>query len=257
MNPIFAPAPVHLAAPAAAVHLAARIVRPRDHARDLPTDPMFRLLSQHFVDVDRATFDRDLAEKNIVILLEDSDGILRGFSTMLIYRTAAPGREVAIVYSGDTIVERAWWGSPVLARAWIDTVRRVTRDDTPREVYWLLLTSGFRTYRFLPTFFCTFHPRFDEATPALARHLLNAIARERFGESFDERRGIVRFDRPYALAPDLRDVPAGRTEDPHVQFFLDRNPGFVVGDELVSLTPIDDGNLTAAGRRMAGLRRRE
>ena len=39
--------------------------------------------------------------------------------------------------------------------------------------------------------------------------------------------------------------------DPHIAFFLDRNPGFVRGDELVCLTRIDDRNLTPAGRRMA------
>ena len=28
--------------------------------------------------------------------------------------------------------------------------------------------------------------------------------------------------------------------DPHVAFFLERNPGFVQGDELVCLTKIDE-----------------
>lgn len=245
-----------LEAPAAA-SLVSRVVRPRAHARELPVDAMFVLLSQHFVDVDRATFERDLAEKNVVILLEDGDGILRGFSTMLIYRSHAPGRDVVVVYSGDTIVDRAWWGSPMLARTWIDTVRTLTAGRAQAQVYWLLLTSGYRTYRFLPTFFRTFHPRFDEDTPPSVRVILDALARERFGDRYDADRGVVRFEQPYSLALDLRDVPSGRTDDPHVRFFLDRNPGFVVGDELVSLTPIHDENLTAAGRRMAGLRRRD
>ena len=43
----------------------------------------------------------------------------------------------------------------------------------------------------------------------------------------------------------------GPVPDPHIAFFLERNPGFVRGDELVCLTRIDEQNLTPAGRRMA------
>jgi hypothetical protein len=39
-------------------------------------------------------------------------------------------------------------------------------------------------------------------------------------------------------------------EDPHIRFFAHGNPGAAAGDELVSLTPIREGNLTAAGRRV-------
>ena len=38
--------------------------------------------------------------------------------------------------------------------------------------------------------------------------------------------------------------------DPHVAFFLKRNPGHGDGDELVCLTELSDDNLTRAGRRM-------
>jgi benzoyl-CoA reductase/2-hydroxyglutaryl-CoA dehydratase subunit BcrC/BadD/HgdB len=48
----------------------------------------------------------------------------------------------------------------------------------------------------------------------------------------------------------LAEVPDGRRDDPHVAYFLQQNPGWREGDELVCLTEIDDENLTVAGRRM-------
>jgi hypothetical protein len=45
-------------------------------------------------------------------------------------------------------------------------------------------------------------------------------------------------------------VPDGRHTDPHVRFFLERNPGHVAGDELVTVTSLASDNLTPAGRRM-------
>jgi hypothetical protein len=219
---------------------------------DLGTrDAMFALLTGHFAGVDRATFDRDLEEKSCAILLEDDAGVLRGFSTMLVYESCVAGTPVSVIYSGDTIVERSWWGSPVLARTWIGAALKGAPAGELREVYWLLLTSGFRTYRFLPVFFRDFFPRFDAATPPREAGLLDGLARERFGRQYDAASGIVRFERPQVLAPDLIALPEGRLPDPHVAFFLGRNPGFVFGDELVCLTRIDERNLTPAGRRMA------
>ena len=212
---------------------------------------MLALLAGHFDGVERATFRSDLDAKNAVILLEDDAGALRGFSTLLIREPVSLGGSARVVYSGDTIVARDWWGSPALARSWIRAVRRLAPDDG-RPLHWLLLTSGFRTYRFLPVFFRSFHPRHDAVTPPGDQARLDAIAAELFGRRYDPVRGIVRLDRPQVLAGDLVDVPAGRAADPHVRFFLERNPGFIRGDELVCLTRIADDNLTRAGLRMAG-----
>jgi hypothetical protein len=208
---------------------------------------MFDLLGTFFAGVTRPTFDRDLSEKSHAILLEDQDGCLRGFSTLLVYKTPVLDTDATIVYSGDTIVHRDWWGSPALPVTWLRAVRALTPSANP--VYWLLLTSGFRTYRFLSVFWREFYPRYD--SEGVRPALVDALARERFGDRYDPSRGIVRFDRPQVLVPELLDVSSGRVSDPHVAFFLERNPGYTRGDELVCVTDLGDHNLTAAGRRIA------
>jgi hypothetical protein len=226
--------------------LSGRTIRREDLTAD-QIATMFDLLGTFFAGVTRTTFDQDLTEKSHVILLEDPEGRVRGFSTLLVYQTQVPDTNATVVYSGDTIVHRDWWGSPALPVTWLRAVRALTPSSTP--VYWLLLTSGFRTYRFLSVFWRDFYPRFDTVTQTPA--LVDALARERFGDRYDASRGIVCFDRPQVLVPELLDVSSGRTSDPHVAFFLERNPGFTNGDELVCLTELGDHNLTAAGRRIA------
>lgn len=219
-------------------------LQPRDR------DGMFALLASHFTGVDRQTFEDDLLEKNLAILLETDDGVLRGFSTLLVYRSEAGGKPATIVYSGDTIVERASWGSSALPLTWLRAVRALAPRYGTQDLYWLLLTSGYRTYRFLPVFFRSYYPR-PGGAPEGDAALVDALGRERFGRRFDAARGVVRFDRPQVLVPELLDVPDGRRLDSHVSFFLERNPGHVGGDELVCLTRIADDNLTPAGRRYA------
>jgi hypothetical protein len=235
---------------ASASRLTGRTVR-RDALSPQQEQRLYEMLATFFNGVDRPTFTADLDDKSHVILLEDDAGSVRGFSTLLVYRTAVPGVDATIVYSGDTIVDRAWWGSPSLAVSWLAAARSLTQARGTRDVYWLLLTSGFRTYRFLPVFWRDFYPRYDNGAPSQGRALADAFAAERFGDRYDPARGIVRFGRPQVLVPELREVPSGRNHDPHVAFFLERNPGHVDGDELVCVTDISDHNLTAAGRRIA------
>ena len=80
--------------------------------------------------------------------------------------------------------------------------------------------------------------------------MASALARERFNGRYDEQAGVVRFPRPQRLREHLASIPDARRNDPHVQFFLERNPGHGAGDELVCLTRLSDDNLTAAGARM-------
>ncbi|HXA79780.1 MAG TPA: hypothetical protein VNV14_00800 [Opitutaceae bacterium] len=212
-------------------------------------DEMYALLTQYFDGVTRDQFDHDLTEKNWVIHLR-REGRLVGFSTLLACESVFDAAVFTAIYSGDTIVAPEAWGTPALARTWIATVNRLRAEYPERKCYWLLLTSGFRTYRFLPVFWREFYPRFDAETPLSHNRLMRHLAHERYGRNYDESAGIVRFPQPQRLHGALAEIPAGRQMDPHVAFFFARNPGHTRGDELVCLTEISDQNLTPAGRRM-------
>lgn len=213
-------------------------------------DEMFELLDRHFEGVDRSRFAADLAEKNWVLLLTDDAERLVGFTTLHLGTTFHRGRELAVVYSGDTIVDQVARSSSVLSRSWIEAIQRLRARLGFESLVWLLLTSGFRTYRTLPLFWREFFPRHDLPTPEATQSLIDHLSIERFGESYDRSAGVVRFARPQVLRPRLRGIPEGRLRDPHVAFFARANPGHARGDELVCLTEIASANLTLAGWRM-------
>src|SRR5262249_55164729 len=117
-----------------------------------------------------------------------------------------------------------------------------------RPEYWLLITSGFRTYRFLPVFWKEFWPRHDAPNRP---PLLDTLAQARFGARYHE--GIVRFNAPQVLRNGLKEIPPGRLTDPHILFFAQNNPVHAAGDELVCLCPLTADNQTVAGRRLVKL----
>jgi hypothetical protein len=222
---------------------------PRAKLSSTEKSEMFCLLSNHFSGVTPEQFAQDLAEKDLAILLESDAGLV-GFSTLMAYNTTFNGEQINVIYSGDTIVAPNAWGTMALPRAWVSGVDTLRCSLPAGRCFWLLLTSGFRTYRFLPVFWRVFHPCFESPASPATQRMLNELAEQRFGKQFDRKSGIVRFNQPQRLRSGLREVRPERTSDPHVAFFLSRNPGYDNGDELVCLTELSPDNLTAAGRRM-------
>jgi hypothetical protein len=212
---------------------------PRERLTGIHRAAMFGLMQEYFYGVTAGQFESDLQGKNWVILLEES-GRICGFSTMQVYESHG----VRVLYSGDTIVHRKAWGSSLLGRVWLQAVRRLGPQ------YWLLITSGFRTYRFLPVFWREFWPRYDRPAPP---PLLTKLAMDRFGSGYDAGTGIARLAAPQRLRHGLDKIPRNRLSDPHVAFFARANPGHSRGEELVCLCPLIPANQTAAGRRLVRL----
>jgi hypothetical protein len=222
----------------------------RDQLKPDELRKMYCLLCEHFDGVTIEQFHRDIADKNWIVLVERGARLV-GFSTILAYETCVNGQTCSVIYSGDTIVASEGWNSSTLPRAWIESVASLRRLYPRGPYVWLLLTSGFRTYRYLPLFWCEFFPRFDSQTPAHGKNFMDALALARFGPQYHLAEGIVRFENPQCLRGPLAVIPSGREADPHVAFFAARNPGYVDGDELVCITELSPRNLTSAGRRMA------
>jgi hypothetical protein len=213
---------------------------------------MFEVFCENFERSSLEIFERDLKDKNWVILIRDTErSALQGFSTLALYEMDYQGRRISVVYSGDTIISREYWGTPELPRSWIHTVLEKSAH-MPQPLYWLLISSGYKTYRFLTVFYKEFYPRYDEPTPPEMQAMIEFLATQRFGSDYHCEAGVVRFQNGATpLRKGIAEVSDERLHDPHVAFYISKNPGHVHGDELVCITQIHPDNFTAAGRRMA------
>ena len=227
-------------------------VRPVEGLSTGEIGEMFALMGRYFSNVSRSNFERDLLEKDWCILLTDASGRVKGFSTMMLVRTVVDERPVAAVYSGDTIVDPEHWGESILSRLWSGQAFDLASRIPEEPVYWFLLSSGYKTYRFLTTFFEEFYPTYERQTPPEAKRVMEALAHAKFPGRFDPVAGVVYPENAAPLRSGVADVTEKRLADPHVAFFVSANPGHARGDELVCLTVLAPENLTPAGRRMLG-----
>ena len=227
----------------------------REQLTPADREEMYQLLESYFQNTTPAQFAHDLAEKDIVILLRDPDDArIVGFSTLMTLELTLDDRPVVGFFSGDTIIAREYWGSSLLARLWATTVFREAdriRQYAPETLfYWLLISSGYKTWRYLPTFFVDFQPHPERQPSPFDRQVLDRLAANKFGDDYDAATGIVRLRQANPLRHGVAEVTEQRLRDPLVEFFLRMNPGHAQGDELVCLVPIESANLTRAGLRM-------
>ncbi len=214
---------------------------------------MFQLLVDNFNNTTRQRFETDLAEKEWVILLcGEQSGIIQGFSTLMQLDTLLGDKPVTAFFSGDTIINRKYWGQTVLPRLWSRHVFRLAATMADRVVYWYLICSGYKTYRFLPVFFKEFYPCYNRSMPVEIKQLMDTLGESRYPLEYDSTGGVIRFTEASALKEGIADITARRLRDSHIAFFMQANPGYVRGDELVCITEISPANVTPAGKRMIG-----
>lgn len=196
-----------------------------------------------YTPTDRAVFERDFRQKSYAILIRDANDLV-GFST--VERMEAE-RGLRVLFSGDTVMDPKNWGSQALAYTWLRQAGLVWAEAPDRPLYWMLISKGHRTYRYLPAFSRDYYPALDWPTPPRTRALMDLLGRTKFGDRYDVSSGTVRAEP--GLPTHVVGEIEGRRPNRYAEFFARKNPGYRRGDELLTLCRLAPETLTDRARR--------
>lgn len=214
------------------------------------TRRMFELMEQSYDHVSHDTFIQDLGNKDYVGLLFDRFKVIQGFTTFGINPKSTGSQNYSIIFSGDTIISPQHWGTQEMMRGWGISVGRIMRTDTTKTWYWFLLSKGHRTYMYLPLFFNEYYPAIYEAKDNVLKSIADETAIKLYGGYYKEERGVIVFESKMgALKPALAQSTFDKQNKSHVKFFLEKNPGFDKGDELVCLAELHPNNIRGYGKK--------
>lgn len=219
---------------------------------ELQRDRMFELMSIYFDGVNRTIFDEDLHEKKWVILLHNYiTGEIEGFSTQMLLEQIIDGMDIKAVFSGDTIIHKEYWGSFELVRIWGRFIFSLIQKYRTVKLYWFLISMGYKTYRFLPIFFKEFYPRYDKPIPPFEKKLLDIFGNMKYPQEYNAKLGIIRpVKTKVYLKPGVADINSHLLNNPHINFFVMKNPLYYKGDELVCIAELKKENLKPIGNKI-------
>jgi hypothetical protein len=204
---------------------------------------MFHLFQRYYSDVSRELFDADLSEKNSVFLVYDFSSPAKkiiGFTTNLVRKQTTPdGKTSTFLFSGDTVLERAYWGKPGLKSPFFWYVLRSKLKSPFRPVYWMLMSKGYKTYLMMRRNFVHSFPNPQKPFPKHLEQVRDAFYTQKFGPAFDPSSGLITFHEPHgAVKHGIAEPTASSLRDADVRFFVEANPNFSRGVELACLAEI-------------------
>lgn len=223
-------------------------VVPTDGMKIQTLDAMWQLY-KHSHDVDYTTFSTKTKTKfREFSLIHDDDKVV-GFCGCS-WKTVklSTGERVFAMYQGQTMLEKrlrktGWsvYGPMILG------LRGVARAKGKRVILWqdaLTIRTFMLVAKNVPVYF----PHPDRPMPDDLRELRDILGRDAYGDRYCAQSGIVKKD---ARIVTEENIHPDRMTNKHIRFYAEANPGYVHGDGLMQLTPLNTKILVAAGAQAA------
>lgn len=192
---------------------------------------MYLLMSRYYAGINEAQFREDLAKKSVVFLLE-SEGRIYGFSSLLYSPLEVQGVRITAAYSGDTVLDRQFWGTRELGKVFLRHLWLHKMRDPFTPLYWFLMSKGYKTYLLMANNFSDYYPRPRADIPGFEKALMDAFYAGLYPAQY--RDGLIRFEEaPCKLKQGVADIDAALLEsNEKVALFQRLNPDWKNGTEL-------------------------
>lgn len=195
-------------------------------------EDMFKVFNKYYDNVSFKQFRNDLSEKDAVFLLLDKkENIIRGFSTIV---------EINVngyigVFSGDTIIEKQFWGQGTLGVAFLKYLFLKKLRNPFKKLYWYLISKGFKTYLLMANNFPNHWPRHEKEMDTKHQDILDTFSMTLYPEDYVQKKGIISFKNK--AKDSLKDCVAPISEEmkltnKRINYFATKNEGWQKGDEL-------------------------
>jgi len=202
---------------------------------------MHALFEENYAYSPLSTFIDDLEKKEgAFIVRQKSTQAIVGFSTLGIYTFELGGKKAKGLFSGDTIIDRNYWGTRSLQNAFALKLFWEALKSPLTPQYWLLISKGYKTYLLLAKNFPDYFPKRGGSSPEL-QELVTEYCEAMFPGKLDRDSMLLDFgeganclkEHVAAITPEMR------TAEPDIAFFEQRNPSWQRGTELPCIALAD------------------
>jgi hypothetical protein len=202
---------------------------------------MYQVFSQYYDHHSFPQFCLDLEEKNhVILLLDQKSKTIQGFSTLLQTQLSTSKGKCLGVYSGDTVVDKKYWGSGALGIEFLKYLFFLKLRNPFKPVYWFLISKGYKTYLIMANNFATHYPNYNKETPAHFSQLMQDFYSKKFAQKFCPQTGVIKASIDSChLKTNVAEIDPELLKIPRIQFFQNKNQGWRSGDELCCIAEME------------------
>lgn len=195
---------------------------------------MYEIYEKYYENTNYELFQQDFLQKTGVFLVfAPKTNAIVGFSTIVERDFIIDGRARHAFFSGDTIIEKEYWGSRALQRCMIRYIVTTKLKHPTQPIYWMLISKGFKTYLLLTNNYITYYPNIENKNEHL-KDMIQAYCEQYYKEYYNKETGLLNFGDDYqplkeSVAP-IHNVM--RNKNKNIEFFESCNPTWIQGTEL-------------------------
>lgn len=201
---------------------------------------MFKVFCRYYENTSMDQFVSDLSKKNgAFIIRRKKDQVIVGFSTMGVYHMNVDGKKIRGIFSGDTILEKEYWGHRAMNAAFVKRVLWEAIKDPFTPQYWFLISKGYKTFLLLTRNFPDHYPHPEQDNPHM-KHIVEAYCDELFPGYLDREKMVLDFGDGYnCLKNNVTPITDDQRQEVDIAFFEQCNPEWERGCELPCVARAD------------------
>lgn len=208
-------------------------------------EQMFSLMDKYYDNMLWNNFTRDLNDKDYVIVVFNENREIKGFSTAKLMALDVDNTTVYGVFSGDTISDIADTKSNCsveLVKYILNFFLLLSKRYKDDLFYSFLISKGYRTYRLLQ-YFKEFYPCYNKTTPDFEQKIIDTFGKS-YSVNYNPQDGVIYSDENKdRLKKSVLKIESKHMKNPHIKYFVERNPHWDYGNELVCITRLNFDNL--------------
>jgi hypothetical protein len=210
------------------------VIKSINDISDADIQEMHHIFIKYYNHTDLNTFTRDIRNKQYVLLITHPvSGIIVGFTTIAIINLTYKRKNVLGLFSGDTILEKEFWGSRRWQLTWVWFCLKLKVMNFRVPFFWLLISKGYKTYLLMANNFNHYYPRLDREDEQLA-DIVDLYCEQLFPGQYIKELRILDFgDKYQSLQSHVAEISSHLKENhPKIKYFEELNPDWRRGTEL-------------------------
>jgi hypothetical protein len=176
-----------------------------------------------------------LSYKYAIMAREKKDGSLRGVTLLGVDRKELNGVKFTLIRLGLSFFENYYRGGPLLYYVFAYHIMKEMILHPLTPLFVIGKAFSYKSYLILCKTISRAYPKYNTETTDFARSLLNNYGMSvKFpGEEYDPETFVLKREKT-AIKKGVAVLQPDDLKDPHIKFFVDRNPGWVKGHQLLS-----------------------